>query len=240
MIKVTWTKKLSVNSVHSRRYLSEGNDCGRQMIDTEEVMFQFFVSNGEFAEPIEPAAGYLDDPATGTLARMFSLRSRVLATTDDVWDIAMGDHDLERGRSDVTRIGAKVLAATELGIGLRHGDGVEDGAHLADIMPICSGHDDRERDATTVHQQAALAPIFCPIRRVWPHGFLRQRGFPPPHRGPPDEASGSAGSHSRQASTHHDLQPGDTVPEGPGKPPVGRSARAGSRVPVSWQSAATL
>ncbi len=37
---------------------------------------------------------------------------------------------------------------------------------LDDIMSIGSGHDERERDATTVHRQVALAPISFPDQSV--------------------------------------------------------------------------
>jgi hypothetical protein len=35
-------------------------------------------------------------------------------------------------------------------------------SNLRNIMPVGPGHDERQRDATTVHQQMALAPIFFP------------------------------------------------------------------------------
>src|SRR4030067_878722 len=44
-------------------------------------------------------------------------------------------------------------------------------AQLRNIMPVSSGHDDRQRDATTVHQQMALAPIFFPDPLDWVQRF---------------------------------------------------------------------
>ena len=44
-------------------------------------------------------------------------------------------------------------------------------------MSIRSGHDERERDATGVHQEMSLAAFFPPIRGVVSHGFPGQGRF---------------------------------------------------------------
>jgi len=49
---------------------------------------------------------------------------------------------------------------------LKH-DGIKNRLQLRNIMPIGSGHDERQRDATPVHQQMALAPIFSPDPWGW-------------------------------------------------------------------------
>ena len=41
-------------------------------------------------------------------------------------------------------------------------------------MPVCSGHDERHRDATTIHQQMAFAPIFPPISGIGSNALLSQ------------------------------------------------------------------
>ena len=98
-----------------------------------------------------------------------------LAAPFDVSDVAMFFNDAQGRIAAVTRIGAQVLAASLRRRGSLHHDGLKDCSNLADIMSICSGHDDRERDATTVHQQMTLAPIFSPDPSGSPDGFLCQR-----------------------------------------------------------------
>src|SRR5690554_1857969 len=39
---------------------------------------------------------------------------------------------------------------------------IKNGFKLAHIMPVRSGYDDGQRDATTVHQDMTLAPVFFP------------------------------------------------------------------------------
>ena len=79
-----------------------------------------------------------------------------------------------RRSAGVASISTQVLAASLRRRGTLHHDGVKDGCKLADIMSVCPGHDDRQRDATTVHQQVALAPIFSPD----PSGSARQLAQP--------------------------------------------------------------
>ncbi len=63
-------------------------------------------------------------------------------------------------RDHAERWGAQMLVAP-LGRGrvLEH-DLLKHRFKLADVMPVSSGHDPRQRDATTVHQPVPLASIF--------------------------------------------------------------------------------
>src|SRR3972149_7825413 len=112
-----------------------------------------------------------DDPPPGALRRVLPLVVDFLSAPFDVGNVAMFFDDAKRRGTRVAGIGAQVLAASLRQCGTRHHDGIEDCFKLADIMSICSGHDDRERDATTVHQQVTLAPLFSPdpsgsVRRI--------------------------------------------------------------------------
>lgn len=53
----------------------------------------------------------------------------------------------------------------------------QDGFDLRDIMSVCSGHDDRQRDSMLVDQNVTLASIFFPIRGIVSHGFLSGRSL---------------------------------------------------------------
>lgn len=79
----------------------------------------------------------------------------------------MALNDLQRGLSAISGIQAQMLGAT-LGrhLALDH-DGRQDGVELRNVMPVRSGHDERQGDATAVDQQVTLAPIFFPDRSGW-------------------------------------------------------------------------
>ena len=49
----------------------------------------------------------------------------------------------------------------------QHDAGIEDGFELSDVIAICSGHDQRQRDATPVHQQMSLGSFFFPDLLGW-------------------------------------------------------------------------
>ena len=70
--------------------------------------------------------------------------------------------DFQGRSSGVTRVSAQVLVSPQRGIGSLDHDRLQHGLQLRDIMPVGSGHDERQRDATTVHQQMAFAPVFFP------------------------------------------------------------------------------
>lgn len=75
------------------------------------------------------------------------------------------------GRSPAkSGIRTQVLAVISAHTGAARNDGIQDGLKLRDIMMIGRGHDDRQRDATRVHQQHSLAPLFFPD----PSGLARR------------------------------------------------------------------
>ena len=76
-------------------------------------------------------------------------------------------NDRQCRSSGVADISAKVFASSLGWLRSLYYDGIKHGFELGDVMPIGSGHDERQRDATTVHQQMALAPIFSPGPLDW-------------------------------------------------------------------------
>ena len=72
-------------------------------------------------------------------------------------------NDRQRRCTGVAGIGAQVFVPSDWRAGSVYDDGVEYRFQLRDIMPIGSGRDERQRDATTVHQQMAFAPNFFPV-----------------------------------------------------------------------------
>ena len=70
--------------------------------------------------------------------------------------------DLHRPSASISSIGTQVLPAPGVRcLALDH-DGLQHLVELGDVMLIGPGHDERQRDATAVHQQVALAPFFFP------------------------------------------------------------------------------
>ena len=68
-------------------------------------------------------------------------------------------------RAAVAGVGAQMLAPAIRRILAIDHDRVE---HLVEpfaVMNVGPGHDDRQRNATAVHQQVALGALFSPIRR---------------------------------------------------------------------------
>lgn len=77
-------------------------------------------------------------------------------------NVAMSVDDLQRGLATVSGIQAQVLGTTLRGrLALNH-DGRQDGGKLRDMMPVRSGYDERQGDATPVDQQMSLACISSP------------------------------------------------------------------------------
>ena len=74
----------------------------------------------------------------------------------------MLDHGLSGLFAVVGFVSTQMLRFVQGGLGTCDHDAVKDTLRLGDVMSIGSGHDERQRDATPVHQQMALAPIFSP------------------------------------------------------------------------------
>ena len=87
-----------------------------------------------------------------------------LVAINDVGDVAVALDDSQGRPPSVPCVGAQVLAAPRAWcLALDH-DGLQNGIELRDVMRIRSCHDERQRDATPVHQQVGLAPLFSPDR----------------------------------------------------------------------------
>ena len=162
-------KSLSVNNIDLQGYFTERDDRSGEVVERNEAAFELLVSNQQLAKPIEPTVANLDHPAPRLFGRVPLLGIGFIAPTHDVGDVAVRLDD-QQGRSPtVAGIGTQVLAASLAGwLALDH-DGLQHRIELRDVMLIGPCHDDRQRDATTVHQQVALAPIFSPC----PSGLAR-------------------------------------------------------------------
>ena len=121
------------------------------MVQCREAALELFVAHEQLAEAVEPAMADLDDPATGLLAGVPSLRVRLLATIHNVGDVAVPLDDPPQLGAAVPGIGAQVLAATLGGHRAPDRDGFEHLLQALAVIDVSRGHDDRQRDATPVH-----------------------------------------------------------------------------------------
>jgi len=123
------------------------------------------VADKQLAKAGEPRVRDFDDPAPRALA----LRplGAFLAAGPHMRGVVPRDHVLPRRGADETGVGAQVLLGTWCNRWPRDHHRVESGHQLGDVISIGRGHDDRQRDATGVHQQHSLASIFFPGRWGW-------------------------------------------------------------------------
>lgn len=106
--------------------------------------------------------GDLDNPATRPLTRLACQRPGFLAAPLHMRDVAVLENALQRRSANVASICIQVLRAA---LGARPAfdlHGTKYRRQLRHIMSIRAGHDERQRDATPIDQQMALAPIFSP------------------------------------------------------------------------------
>ena len=160
-------KDLSVNNIHGQLNLAQRNDGGREMVQRQEGVFQLFVAHQQFAKPVEPAMAGLHHPAAGLLFRVSLFLLRFALSADHMRDVPLRQDDRHRLLAPVTSIGAQVLGAALLGIGALDDDGIKHRLDLRDIVRVGAGDHQRQRDATPVHQQVTLAPIFFPDPWGW-------------------------------------------------------------------------
>ena len=137
------------------------------MVECEETALEFLIAHQQLAKPVEPAMADLHNPASGFLAGMPLLCRLLLRATDHMRNVAVVLDDLQRRLATISGVQAQMLGATlSRRLALDH-DGGQDGVELRHIMPVRSGHDERQGDATAVDQQVTLAAIFFPDRSGW-------------------------------------------------------------------------
>ena len=160
-------KNLSVNIVYLEMHFSERDDAGCEMVEREEAALEFLVAHQQLAKPVEPTMADLNNPTAGFLSGMPLFCLLLLRAAGHMRDVAMTLNDLQRWLSAISGIQAQVLGATfGRHLALDH-DGRQDCVELRNVMPIRSGHDERQGDATAVDQQVTLAPIFSPDQSGW-------------------------------------------------------------------------
>ena len=137
------------------------------MVERQKAAVKLLVSNEQFAKSVEPTVCHLDNPAPCLLLGVSFEFISFLPSSFDMGDVAMLLNDLERGCSCVTSVSTQMLVPSDGWVGTIDHDGIKHCLNLRHIMPIGSCHDERQRDATPVHQQVKLASFFPPDRSDW-------------------------------------------------------------------------
>lgn len=115
---------------------------------------KLFIPDKQFPEPIEPGMCCLNNPSA---VLRWAPSSTLLP--DDPRCIASGA-DLITNRFSIISL----IRIQEPLSFVREDDnhGIKHGTELTDVMSVRSGNDQRQRDATSVHQEMALGPFFSP------------------------------------------------------------------------------
>lgn len=99
--------------------------------------------------------GHLYDPSSGFVFGVLFFFFNLLAPWPDVRDVAVIDHGLAMFFADITRIGAKIFFPLPF-FGRHNNPAVQNVGQFGNVMPVGSGDDDGERDATLFDQKVAL------------------------------------------------------------------------------------
>lgn len=113
------------------------------MIECQETSIHLLIAHQQFAKAVEPTVRHLDNPPSSLLPRFVLEFFGFLAAPLDVGDIAVLLNDFQRRCTGITRISAQMFVSPFGRIGSFDGYAIQDCFQLCDIMPICSGHDER-------------------------------------------------------------------------------------------------
>lgn len=128
------------------------------MVEYDEALLKLVISNRQLAKVFEPAVADLYHPAPRLLlGRISPLGIGLRAATYDMRDVAMQLEELQYTPTSISGIGAQMLTAPLAWCFALDHDGLQHLIELRNVMHIGHGHDERQRDTTTVYQQVPLA-----------------------------------------------------------------------------------
>ena len=105
------TKNLSVNTVDRQPDLAQPDHRGRDVIERNKAALKLFISHKEFAKAVEPDLTDLDHPAPRFPRGVAPLGLCLIATTNDIRNVAVRLDDLQRPSAAIPGVGAQMLAA---------------------------------------------------------------------------------------------------------------------------------
>ncbi len=127
-----------------------------------QIILRFlFVAHEDFPEAVVPGMCALDLPSPGRVLATADA-FRLLANLPNMRDIVASPHNCCGGLAAVTFVGAQMLATPATWFGPPNDNAVQGFRQQFDVMSVRPADDKRERDASPVHQQAALGAFFSP------------------------------------------------------------------------------
>ena len=129
---------------------SPANQGRRALQQRQKIGGGLLITHQQLAKPVKPRVGALDHPAAGALPHVRRVTS--------------GAHGLRGGTPRIALVRTQVLPPPPAGFGAHNHDTVQGDRQQFDIMPVGPADDKGQRDASTVHQQTALAAFFSPGR----------------------------------------------------------------------------
>lgn len=116
----------------------------------------------DLAKPVQPGVAGLHYPPTGSASGNTPLLFPFFSSGLDMWGVAATNYNSEGWFSCVAPISTQVLRRIGRCLGTVYHDTIQDWLQLCDIMPMCSGNDERQRDAIGVYQHVTLGTFFSP------------------------------------------------------------------------------
>ena len=138
------------------------NQGGGALQQRRKISGGLFIAHQQLAEAVEPRVRAFDHPAAGALA--FATGQCLLSALPHMRRVTTPFHGLRGGTPCIALVRTQVLPPAAGGFGTHDHNAIQGDRQQFDIMPIGSADDKGQRDASPVHQQAALAAFFSPDR----------------------------------------------------------------------------
>ncbi len=123
---------------------------------------KFFKTNQQFSEAVEPRQASLHNPSLRLEPWVPALHFNFFSSLPNARDISPLDTLVERGLSCIPFISTQMLSPTSFCCWTFYHNVVKCIRQQLHVVLLCSAHDERQRDATTVDEYASLAAIFFP------------------------------------------------------------------------------
>ena len=134
------------------------NQGCRTLQQGQEVGGGLFIADQQLAEAVEPRVRAFDYPAAGALP--LPAGAGFFATLSHMRRVTALLHGLCGGTPCITLVRTQVLSPPPAGFGPHDHNAVQGDCQQFNIMPVGPADDKGQRDASTVHQQTALAAFF--------------------------------------------------------------------------------
>lgn len=143
---------------------------------------KFFKTNQQFSKAVEPRKTPLDDPSPCLELRIPALHFNFFSSLPNARDISPINTLIERGLSCIPFISTQMLSPTNFCCWTFYHNVVKCIRQQLHVVLLCSAHDERQRDATTVDEDASLAAIFFPDQLDCDRHFQVRAGLCSSHR----------------------------------------------------------